>query len=348
MPIETVDLVSSQAVTEREEADSLPEIFWENTKLRPRVGIEAAVRRIQWFFADPRKVASARQSFKTYATVPRIALPDPLRPRDPMPPFDQVVLGRRSALLAGSGPVFSARPVPLEHLADLLYFTYGVVRTPAPADARPDAIPAPAPGAPDPSPDDTAPPRSDAQPDLVGEQKARAFARARAQAAEVRRRVAPSGGGLYPLELYALAVNVKGLEPGVYHYNAFGHHLEQLRAADAAAARAEVDRLVTTGLNYEGVALVLVITAVPLRTSFKYGDRGYRLLLAESGHAAQNAYLAATALGVSACAIAGFYDDEVNRALAINGLDEFAAYVMVLGLPLGDGEAATEEGVAGG
>ena len=336
MPIETVDLVSSQATTEREEVDTLPEIFWENTKLRPRAGIEAAVRRIQWFFGDARKVLSARQSYKTYATVPRLPLPDPFRARAPFASFDQVVLSRRSALLAGTGPVFSADPVPLEHLSDLLYYTYGVIRaTPEPAG---ECLPAPAA-----EESDGVSFRSGAtpaSPDMVGDQKARATSNSAVaqEAAEVRRRVVPSGGALYPLELYAVVVNVEGLTPGVYHYNAFDHHLEQLRATEAPAVRAQLEQMVTTGLNYEGVAVMLVITVTPLRATFKYGDRGFRLLLVECGHAAQNAYLSATALGVSACAIAGFYDDEVDRYLGINGLDEFSAYVLLLGMPLAPGE----------
>jgi SagB-type dehydrogenase family enzyme len=293
MPIETVDLVSSQAVTEREEMDTLPEIFWENTKLRPRAGIAAAVRRIQLFLSDTRKVASARQSYKTYATVPRLALPDPQRPRAPFPPFDQVVLGRRSAILSTTGPVFSPDPVPLERLGDLLYFTYGVVRPPLAKGAA-------------------------GEPRKTG----------------LLRRVAPSGGALYPLELYVVAVKVEGIAPGVYHYNAYDHRLEQLRALEVDDAQARLDGMLAAGLNYEGVALMLVITATPLRSTFKYGDRGFRLLLVEAGHAAQNAYLAGTALGLSACAVAGFYDDEVNRVLGINGLDEISTYVLLAGMPL--------------
>src|SRR3712207_959877 len=190
MPMEVVDLVSSQAVMEREGIDTLPEIFWENTKLRPRAGIEAVVRRIQSLLGDPRKVMSTRQTCKTYPMVPRLALPDPLRPRAPFPPFDEVVLSRRSAILSGTGPAFSPDPVPLERLGDLLYFTYGIVRAPS----------APA-------------------------------GKARAEA-DLLRRVAPSGGALYPLELYMVAVNVEGLAPGVYHYNAYDYHLEQLRSEE--------------------------------------------------------------------------------------------------------------------
>src|SRR5437763_6533838 len=39
------------------------------------------------------------------------------------------------------------------------------------------------------------------------------------------RRVVPSAGGLYPLELYAFVRRVTGLEDGLYHYDAPTHTL---------------------------------------------------------------------------------------------------------------------------
>src|SRR5207247_1836025 len=52
------------------------------------------------------------------------------------------------------------------------------------------------------------------------------------------RRPVPSGGALYPLELYLLALDVDGIEPAVLHYNPFRHRLETLAALDTRAAGA--------------------------------------------------------------------------------------------------------------
>ncbi len=51
-------------------------------------------------------------------------------------------------------------------------------------------------------------------------------------ALEFLERPIPSGGGLYPLELYVLARAIGGVEPGVYHYAPVVAGLEQLRTVE--------------------------------------------------------------------------------------------------------------------
>ncbi|HSP73132.1 MAG TPA: SagB/ThcOx family dehydrogenase, partial [Gaiellaceae bacterium] len=111
------------------------------------------------------------------------------------------------------------------------------------------------------------------------------------------RRTVPSGGALYPLELYAVCASVEGAPRGLLHYDPFAHRLEQLTTGDALAdlAAALVDPA-----PLEQAALALVVTAVLWRTRFKYGARGYRFALVEAGHVAQNVLLAAAALRLPA------------------------------------------------
>ena len=63
----------------------------------------------------------------------------------------------------------------------------------------------------------------------------------------------------------------------------------------------------------------------------KYGERGYRFMLLEAGHIAQNALLAANALGLGACPFGGFIDDDLDRLLGIDGLDEVSLYLIGVG-----------------
>lgn len=142
------------------------------------------------------------------------------------------------------------------------------------------------------------------------------------------RRTVPSGGALYPLELYALCGAVEGARSGLHHYDPFTHRLEQLR--DRAALRQLAAALVDASV-VEQAALVLVVTAVLWRTRFKYGARGYRFALLEAGHVAQNVTLACAGLRLPVLPIGGFYDRSVDAVVGANSLDEVSLYVLAIG-----------------
>lgn len=141
-------------------------------------------------------------------------------------------------------------------------------------------------------------------------------------------RAVPSGGALYPLEIYVAARRVDGLDPGLYHYDPEDHSLDVLRPGDAAGALAE--HLVQGDLA-RAAAATLVVSAVFFRSTFKYGDRGYRFVLLEAGHLAQNALLAAEGLGLAAAPVGGYFDRAVDRFLGLDGVDESAVYVLLVG-----------------
>jgi SagB-type dehydrogenase family enzyme len=128
--------------------------------------------------------------------------------------------------------------------------------------------------------------------------------------------------------VYALVLNIAGLAPGAYHYEAYNHSLEQLIPGDLHQA-------LWYALLYEeltvGPAAVLVLSGLFGRSRYKYGERSYRLVLKELGHAGQNVCLAATALGLGACPVDGFVEDRINDLLSFNGVDETALYLIVLG-----------------
>jgi SagB-type dehydrogenase family enzyme len=143
--------------------------------------------------------------------------------------------------------------------------------------------------------------------------------------AEVTRPV-PSGGALYPLELYVLALDVERIEPSVVHYNPFRHRLETLGTLDPARAG---EALVDPAL-VEGAAALIVVTAMFWRSRFKYGARGYRFALLEAGHVVQNLALAAAVLELPALPVGGFYDRRLDALVGADGLDEASLYALLL------------------
>jgi nitroreductase len=71
--------------------------------------------------------------------------------------------------------------------------------------------------------------------------------------------------------------------------------------------------------------------------------------LLEAGHVGQNVCLTATALGLGACPVEGFVEDRINDLLGLDGVEETALYLLVLGqeqeggYTSGNGEQRHEE-----
>lgn len=143
-------------------------------------------------------------------------------------------------------------------------------------------------------------------------------------------RAAPSAGARYPLELFVIARRVEGLDEGVWHYRPGSHELEPWAAPDAwaRASRALFDQPFL-----QDAAYLLVFGAVFGRTCVKYGERGYRLVLLDAGHAAQNALLTACAQGCAAVPLGGFVDDELNAIVGLDGIGENVVYAIAIGRP---------------
>ena len=142
------------------------------------------------------------------------------------------------------------------------------------------------------------------------------------------RRAAPSSGALYPIELYPVVHRVDGLEPGVYHYAVRDHALEVVRPGDFRAAVVE-QSIAQEFLGECGV--VLFLTMIMQRMRPRYQDRSYRYGLLEAGHVGENAYLAATSMGLGACGVGAFMDDAINGMLGVDGVEEAVVYMLAAG-----------------
>ena len=140
-------------------------------------------------------------------------------------------------------------------------------------------------------------------------------------------RASPSAGATFPLELYAAVGDVDGLSAGLYRYVPAAHELVLVNSADPR------DALYGAALRQPMVRdapVVLVITGVTARTAGRYGERAERYVAMEAGHASQNVYLQATALGLGTVAVGAFDDRSIARALSLpDGEDPL--YLMPVG-----------------
>jgi SagB-type dehydrogenase family enzyme len=123
-------------------------------------------------------------------------------------------------------------------------------------------------------------------------------------------RAAMSAGNLHPIELYVVGAD------GVAHYDPLGHALTRLRDVPVAGVDA-------------GTAIVL--TGIPWRTAWKYGERGYRHLFWDAGAMLANLLAVAEADDLAARVWVGFDDDAVGRVVGVDGTTEFPLAIVTLG-----------------
>ena len=140
-------------------------------------------------------------------------------------------------------------------------------------------------------------------------------------------RTIPSGGALYPLELYFFSnAAIEGLEAGLYHYSPVFNAVHLIKKGDF---RDEISSALVefqSSLAFD-LSVIIFITAVFQRSIFKYREKGYRFALMEAGHLAQNINLTATALNLGVINIGGYYDREIDRFLEIDGLRHSTIYM---------------------
>ncbi len=119
-------------------------------------------------------------------------------------------------------------------------------------------------------------------------------------------RAAMSAGNLHPVEAYAVAD-----DDFVAHYHPLQHGLTTLHEEDGDGHRAWI---------------AVVLTGIPWRTAWKYGERGWRHLWWDSGAVVANMLALSDDVSVSL----DFDDDAVNRLVGVDGTSEFALAVVHL------------------
>jgi SagB-type dehydrogenase family enzyme len=145
-------------------------------------------------------------------------------------------------------------------------------------------------------------------------------------------KTSPSAGARHPIEVYLMALKVKGLGRGLYHYDARGHALERITAK--ATPRMARDYCADQPYVAQAAAL-FIMTGVFARTMWKYHHpRAYRVVLLDAGHLGQTFCLAATRMGMAPFSTAALKDSLIEEDLGIDGIEESVLYVTGVGARL--------------
>lgn len=131
-------------------------------------------------------------------------------------------------------------------------------------------------------------------------------------------RTVPSAGARHAFETAVFVSRVTGLQAGAYQYLALSHTLRRVAVEDEPDAYAALTAACLGQACVANSAATFLWIADVGRMTWRYGQRGYRYLLLDAGHIAQNLYLLATSLGLGACAIGAFDDEQLAALLALD------------------------------
>jgi SagB-type dehydrogenase family enzyme len=129
-------------------------------------------------------------------------------------------------------------------------------------------------------------------------------------------KVLPSAGGLYPLEVFLVSGQntVKDLPAGVYQYNPTNNTLVNIAEGDNRASLASA---CVSQMWMASAPVMVVVGAVFVRTTAKYGNRGLQYVFMEAGSSNQNVYLQAESLGFGVGTVGAFQDSQVISAIKL-------------------------------
>jgi len=142
-------------------------------------------------------------------------------------------------------------------------------------------------------------------------------------------RTVPSAGSRHPFETVILVNRVESVRPGLYQYLALSHQLAPL------SHEADLLERFTAACHHQPCvahcAALFVWVADVRRTTWRYGERGFRYILIDAGHVCQNLYLLGEALGIGICGVGAFTDEEANELIGVDGAELLPIYMATAG-----------------
>lgn len=142
-------------------------------------------------------------------------------------------------------------------------------------------------------------------------------------------RMFPTAGALNSPEIYLSVRKVENLEAGIYHYDVYNHVLGLIKRGDISRD------LYSASLQQECILnapLVIIVSVVYKRTTSKYGIRGYRYVLLDSGHLGMNIYLVSVSLGLGTVCVGAFEDEPIEEILGLDAY-EYITSLYPIGYP---------------
>jgi SagB-type dehydrogenase family enzyme len=148
---------------------------------------------------------------------------------------------------------------------------------------------------------------------------------------QLSRRAHPSGGALYPIELYPIILRGENIPRGVYHYNIEKHTLEHILTANLDDAVLTFDEYGSYADIIAQSGMTIILSFMKNRSMGKYKEFAYKLAFLEGGHIGQNLCMLSSALSLGSCSFALRKGFSLNEAIGLDGVHEAAFYAVSVG-----------------
>jgi len=137
----------------------------------------------------------------------------------------------------------------------------------------------------------------------------------------------PSGGGLYPIDVYLYVHHVSGISQGIYKYQPHSHTLYPLEVEHVNPSSFFVgDMLDTENMNF------CVFFEYSINKNYvKYGELALSNTLIELGGISHNFDLVCHSVNFTTCPYAGFDKRKIERVLDLDGVNDHIIFTNVCG-----------------
>lgn len=139
----------------------------------------------------------------------------------------------------------------------------------------------------------------------------------------------PSGGALFPLEMYVVIFNAH-IPSGLYHFRADNMTLEKLKEGNPMDDLLKIIQA-EPYVNMRNASALFITTGIIERQLIKYGERAYRFMMQESGFVGMLLSLLAESVQLGSCMLGGFNDDKLNEYLGVDGVFETVNNLILVG-----------------
>jgi SagB-type dehydrogenase family enzyme len=210
----------------------------------------------------------------------------------PLPPYknERAPIG---ALIRSRRSVrhYSGRPVPLEHLSTILFHSGGISGQ-TPVEGATKTV-------------------------LLGDEP------------QIDLRVAASGGALYPIDLFLVALKVEQLPVGVYRYLPKVHALKSVGTSLDMLDPKTLAQFFPIEVEKAGFLIGYVYNL--FENARKYGEMGLGFAFIEAGSIAAHVHLICTALGLGSCDVGSFSKRRFERLFDADGISRHVIHLTVVG-----------------